>query len=55
MNAEINQIHSDSFPAFEADFINVLASLGTIKEFEEGEELMSIGSTLNSPCSLWMA
>ena len=48
MNAEINQFLSESFPAFEADLIDVLASLGTIKEFEEGEELMRTGQYFKS-------
>lgn len=48
MNAEIKQILLDTFPSFESDLIDVLASLGTIKEFKEGEELMRTGQYFKS-------
>ncbi|MDC1221873.1 Crp/Fnr family transcriptional regulator [Salibacteraceae bacterium] len=48
MNLEIKQILLDTFPSFESDLIDVLASLGTIKEFEEGEELMRTGQYFKS-------
>jgi len=48
MNLEIKQILLDTFPSFESDLIDVLASLGIIKEFEEGEELMRTGQYFKS-------
>ena len=48
MNLEIKQILLDTFPSFESDLIDVLASLGIIKEFEEGEELMVTGQYFKS-------
>lgn len=48
MNDAIKQILTESFPVFESELIDVLASLGTIKEFDEGDELMRTGQYFKS-------
>lgn len=48
MNSEIKEIISSKFPAFETDLVDVLASIGTIKSFEEGDELMRTGQYFKS-------
>ena len=48
MNQEIHQILTDQFGVFEPELINTLADIGTIKSFEEGDELMRTGQYFKS-------
>ncbi len=48
MDLEIKQLLTERFPLFEEDLINKLAELGTLKTFEEGEELMRTGQYFRS-------
>lgn len=48
MNTQIKQILSDRFPTFEPELIDRIAEEGTLKEFEEGEEMMRTGQYFRS-------
>lgn len=48
MDQEIHQIISDRFPVFEAELLDKLSDLGTLRTFEEGEELMRTGQYFKS-------
>ena len=48
MNQEIHQILTDQFGVFEPELINTLADIGTVKSFEEGDELMRTGQYFKS-------
>ncbi|MEQ9187471.1 MAG: Crp/Fnr family transcriptional regulator [Cryomorphaceae bacterium] len=48
MNARIKELLSDKFPMFEPELIERLAKEGSIKEFEEGEEMMRTGQYFRS-------
>lgn len=48
MNIEIKTLLEERFPMFEPALIEILADIGTIKEFDEGEELMRTGQYFRS-------
>lgn len=48
MNSEIKALLSQRFPSFESKLIDILAEIGTIKQFKEGDELMRTGQYFRS-------
>lgn len=48
MNTQIKQILTERFPTFEPQLIDRIAEEGTLKEFEEGEEMMRTGQYFRS-------
>jgi len=48
MDLEIKQLLTDRFPMFEEALVDKLAELGTLKHFEEGDELMRTGQYFRS-------
>ena len=48
MDAESKDILSERFPTFEPELIQRIAEEGTLKDFEEGEELMRTGQYFRS-------
>ncbi|MEX2595893.1 MAG: Crp/Fnr family transcriptional regulator [Salibacteraceae bacterium] len=48
MNEEIKDLLSEKFPSFDQNLIDKLAEYGTLKQFEEGEELMRTGQYFRS-------
>ena len=48
MDLEIKTLLQQKFPAFDEQLADKLAELGTLKTFEEGEELMRTGQYFKS-------
>ena len=48
MNEEIKSLLNERFPMFESELVDILAEIGTLKEFSEGEELMRTGQYFRS-------
>lgn len=48
MNDEIKKILNQRFPAFESKLVDILSEIGTIKHFNEGDELMRTGQYFRS-------
>jgi CRP/FNR family transcriptional regulator, anaerobic regulatory protein len=48
MNYEVKSLLEQGFPLFEAGLIDVLAEVGTIKTFSEGDQLMRTGQYFKS-------
>jgi len=48
MSTEIASILRDKFPSFEPELIDILQDIGSIREFEEGEEMMRTGQYFKS-------
>lgn len=48
MDQEIHQILSDRFHVFEPELIDTLSNIGTLKSFNEGDELMRTGQYFKS-------
>ena len=48
MDVRIKELLSEKFPMFEPELIDKLATLGTLKDFEEGEEMMRTGQYFRS-------
>ena len=48
MNTEIKELLHDRFPAFESGLIDILSEIGSLKTFQEGDELMRTGQYIKS-------
>ena len=48
MNTNIKKLLEEKFPTFEEELIDILAEIGTLKTFEEGDELMRTGQYFRS-------
>lgn len=49
VNPEIKEVLHAQFPMFESDLVEILSAIGSIKSFEEGDELMRTGQYFKSP------
>ncbi|HAW20070.1 MAG TPA: Crp/Fnr family transcriptional regulator [Flavobacteriales bacterium] len=48
VNNEIRELLTEQFPMFESDLIDILSAIGSLKSFEEGDELMRTGQYFKS-------